>query len=157
MDGCEPPCGCWDLNSGPSEEQSGALICWAISPAPIYLFIIISKYTVAVFRCTRRGCQISLQMVVSHHVVAGIWTQDLQKSSRVLLPAEPSHQPPLWYFYSVIFLFYCTNMSSYSSLSFFKDIYIFYVYEYTVAVFRHTRRGHQIPITDGCEPPCACW
>jgi hypothetical protein len=25
-DGCEPPCGCWDLNSGPSEEQSGALL-----------------------------------------------------------------------------------------------------------------------------------
>jgi hypothetical protein len=24
-DGCEPPYGCWDLNSGPSEEQSGAL------------------------------------------------------------------------------------------------------------------------------------
>jgi hypothetical protein len=22
MDGCEPPCGCWDLNSGLSEEQS---------------------------------------------------------------------------------------------------------------------------------------
>ena len=22
MDGCEPPCGYWDLNSGPSEEQS---------------------------------------------------------------------------------------------------------------------------------------
>jgi hypothetical protein len=21
MDGCEPPCGCWDLNLGPSEEQ----------------------------------------------------------------------------------------------------------------------------------------
>ena len=38
-DGCEPPCGCWDLNSRPSE---------------------------------------------SHH----------QKSSRVLLPTEPSHQPP---------------------------------------------------------------
>jgi hypothetical protein len=41
----------------------------------IYLFIylfIICKYTVAVFRHTRRGCQISLQMVVSHHVVAGI-------------------------------------------------------------------------------------
>jgi hypothetical protein len=26
-DVCEPPCGCWDLNSGPSEEQSGALTC----------------------------------------------------------------------------------------------------------------------------------
>jgi hypothetical protein len=22
MDGCELPCGCWDLNSGPLEEQS---------------------------------------------------------------------------------------------------------------------------------------
>jgi hypothetical protein len=36
------------------------------------LFIIINKYTVAVFRCTRRGRQILLQVVVSHHVVAGI-------------------------------------------------------------------------------------
>jgi hypothetical protein len=25
MDGCEPPCGCWDLSSGPSEEQSALL------------------------------------------------------------------------------------------------------------------------------------
>jgi hypothetical protein len=37
----------------------------------IYLFIIC-KYTVAVFRPPRRGHQISLWMVVSHHVVAGI-------------------------------------------------------------------------------------
>jgi hypothetical protein len=34
--------------------------------------LIICKYTVAVFRHSRRGHQISLQMVVSHHVVAGI-------------------------------------------------------------------------------------
>jgi hypothetical protein len=26
-----------------------------------------------------------------------------------------------------------------------------------VAVFRHTRRGHQIPIIDSCETPCGCW
>jgi hypothetical protein len=41
----------------------------------IYLFIylfIICKYTVADFRHSRRGCQILLQMVVSHHVVAEI-------------------------------------------------------------------------------------
>jgi hypothetical protein len=41
----------------------------------IYLFVylfIICKYTVAVFRHSRRGSQISLRMVVSHHVVAGI-------------------------------------------------------------------------------------
>jgi len=37
----------------------------------IYLFIIY-KYTVAIFRHTRRGHQISFRMVVSHHVVAGI-------------------------------------------------------------------------------------
>jgi hypothetical protein len=36
------------------------------------LFIIIHNYTVGVFRHTRRGRQISLWMVVSHHVVAGI-------------------------------------------------------------------------------------
>jgi hypothetical protein len=67
----------------------------------IYLFIyllIICKYTVAVFRHSRRGSQISLRMVVSHHVVAGIWTLDLRKSSRVLLPTEPSHQPSLLFF-----------------------------------------------------------
>jgi hypothetical protein len=37
----------------------------------IYLFIIC-KYAVAVFRHSRRGSQISLQMVVSYHLVAGI-------------------------------------------------------------------------------------
>jgi hypothetical protein len=47
----------------------------------IYLFIIC-KYTVAVFRHLRKGCQISLREVVSHHVVAGILTQDLWKSSQ---------------------------------------------------------------------------
>jgi hypothetical protein len=61
-----------------------------------YLFIIW-KYIVAVFRHSRRGSQISLQMVVSHHVVAGIWTLDLRKSSWVLLPTEPSHQPYKFY------------------------------------------------------------
>jgi hypothetical protein len=37
----------------------------------IYLFII-HKNTVVDFRHTRRGHQISLMMVVSHHVVGGI-------------------------------------------------------------------------------------
>jgi hypothetical protein len=36
--------------------------------------------------------------------------------------------------------------------------FVFSVYELTIAVvFRHTRRGHQIPfIINGCEPPCGC-
>ena len=45
----------------------------------ISLFLYIS--TLQLSSDTRRGCQISLQMVVSHHVVAGIYTQDLLKSS----------------------------------------------------------------------------
>ena len=49
---------------------------------PKDLFIIIHKYTVVDFRLTRRGCQISLRVVVSHHVVAGIWTQNLRKSNQ---------------------------------------------------------------------------
>jgi hypothetical protein len=66
--------------------------CFILFFLKIYLFIIC-KYTVAVFRHSRRGRQISLRMVVSHHVVAGTWTPDLRKSSQVLLPTEPSHQP----------------------------------------------------------------
>jgi hypothetical protein len=40
----------------------------------IYLFIYfiyMNEHTVAIFRHTRRGHQIPLQIVVSHHVVAG--------------------------------------------------------------------------------------
>jgi hypothetical protein len=29
---------------------------------------------------------------------------------------------------------------------FFLKIYLFYVYEYSVGIFRHTRRGHQITL-----------
>jgi hypothetical protein len=72
-------------------------------PSPFFFFflkiylLIICKYTVAVFRHSRRGSQISLGMVVSHHVVAGTWTLDPRKSSRALLPTEPSRQPPLFF------------------------------------------------------------
>jgi hypothetical protein len=37
MDGCEPPCGCWDLNSGPLEEQS-ALLTAEPSHQPLIVF-----------------------------------------------------------------------------------------------------------------------
>lgn len=39
---------------------------------PTDLFIIIPKYSVAVFRPTTRGRQVSLLMIMSHHAVAGI-------------------------------------------------------------------------------------
>jgi hypothetical protein len=46
-----------------------------------YLFYVY-EYTVAILRHTRGGHQTSLQMVVSHHVVVGNWTQDHWKSSQ---------------------------------------------------------------------------
>jgi hypothetical protein len=39
----------------------------------------------------------------------------------------------------------------------FLNIYLFIICKHTVAVFRHSRRGHQIVVMDGCEPPCGCW
>jgi hypothetical protein len=37
----------------------------------LFFLFIICKYTVAVFRHSRRGHQIPLQVIVSHHVVVG--------------------------------------------------------------------------------------
>ena len=37
----------------------------------IYYLFNVYEYTVAVFRHTRRAHKVPLQMVVSHHVVAG--------------------------------------------------------------------------------------
>jgi hypothetical protein len=34
---------------------------------------------------------------------------------------------------------------------------LFHICRYTVIVFRHSRRQHQMPSTDGCEPPCDFW
>ena len=57
------------------------------------LFIITDKYIVAVFRHTRRGHQISFWVVVSHRVVAGIWTYDLWKSSQCSWPLSHLSSP----------------------------------------------------------------
>jgi len=53
----------------------------------------VYEYTVALFRHTRRGRQIALQIVVSHHVVAGNWTQDLWKSSQCTKPLSHLSSP----------------------------------------------------------------
>jgi hypothetical protein len=39
-DGCEPSCGCWDLNSGPSEEQSMLLTAEPSLQPHLYIFEI---------------------------------------------------------------------------------------------------------------------
>ena len=40
-DGCEPPCGCWELNSGPLEGQS-VLLTAEPSRQPIYSVLIVN-------------------------------------------------------------------------------------------------------------------
>jgi hypothetical protein len=49
-DGCEPPCGCWDLNSGPLEEQS--VLLTAISPVlnPVS-YIVVTPPTIKLSCC----------------------------------------------------------------------------------------------------------
>jgi hypothetical protein len=53
-------------------EHLSLIMCAELGKYFFNLFIILHKYTVSVFTRTRRGCQISLQVVVSHHGVAGI-------------------------------------------------------------------------------------
>jgi hypothetical protein len=38
-DGCESPCGCWELNSGPLEEQSVLLIAEPSLQPPFQIFL----------------------------------------------------------------------------------------------------------------------
>ena len=43
-DGCEPPCGCWELNSGPLEEQTMLLTTEpSLQPQDFDFFICFSQ------------------------------------------------------------------------------------------------------------------
>jgi hypothetical protein len=72
------------LSTEPSLSPEGCLVFSIVNQGLVQIctgnmriflkkdLFIICKYTVAVFKHIRRGSQISLRMVVSHHVVAGI-------------------------------------------------------------------------------------
>jgi hypothetical protein len=49
MDGCEPPCGCWDLNSGPLEDQSVLLTAEPSHQPTTFIFCFVFIF-VFVFR-----------------------------------------------------------------------------------------------------------
>ena len=36
-------------------------------------------------------------------------------------------------------------------------IYLFYLYQYTVALFRHAKKKKNHPVTDDCKPSCGHW
>jgi len=42
-DGCEPPCGCWELNSGPLEEQPVSLVAKPSLYTPTFNTIFLSR------------------------------------------------------------------------------------------------------------------
>ena len=85
----EPPCWCLESILSLLQEQASAL--------NFFLFCIyVFDYTVALFRHTWRGHWIPLQMVVSHHVVAGI---ELRTSGRAVSTLNRwamslAHPPP---------------------------------------------------------------
>jgi hypothetical protein len=61
-----------ELRNLPASASLGLNATTALLSLSFKDLFIICKYTVAVFRHPRIGHQISLQMVVSHHVVSGI-------------------------------------------------------------------------------------
>jgi hypothetical protein len=43
-------------------------------------------------------------------------------------------------------------------LAMYTRVCMYYICEYTIAIFRHTRRGHQISLQMVVShPPCGCW
>ena len=54
MGGCEPPCGCWDLNSGPLEELSVLLPAEPPHQPPSRVLITPSEAGIAQERDTER-------------------------------------------------------------------------------------------------------
>jgi hypothetical protein len=50
-DGCEPPCGCWELNSGPLEEQSVLLTTEPSLQPPASAFFLFVFVFVFFFVC----------------------------------------------------------------------------------------------------------
>jgi hypothetical protein len=64
----------WNPLLPESNTESGAVVRFIPVFPTLFLFkdlFILCEYIVVVFRHTRRGQQILLLMVVSHHVVAG--------------------------------------------------------------------------------------
>ena len=61
---------CTDAFGGNECKELGEVVEVSGHVSNIYL-VCLYEYTVAVFRDSRRGHQVPLQMVVSHHAVAG--------------------------------------------------------------------------------------
>jgi hypothetical protein len=74
-DGCEPSCGCIEIEFRTSGRAASALKLLSYLIAPNFKIFFLKDLCIQIhYSClqqTRRECPIPLQMVVSHHVVAG--------------------------------------------------------------------------------------
>jgi hypothetical protein len=86
----------------------------------MYFLFYLYEYTVTVFRYSRRGHQIPLQMVVSHHVVAGNWTSSgraISAFNHWAISPAPASLPIIVVCSFTFFFFFCdTQLHSYSTL-----------------------------------------
>ena len=78
----------------------------------IYLFYVYEN-TIALFRHTRTGHQIPLQMVVNHHVVAGNWTHNLRKSIQCSYPQSHNSSPCTFFIYWLRSGFYLSILQTF--------------------------------------------
>jgi hypothetical protein len=60
MGGCEPPCGFWDLNSGPSEKQP-VLLTAEPSLQPLVMFLLFLWWLVGLWYSSKPEDRLSLQ------------------------------------------------------------------------------------------------
>jgi hypothetical protein len=109
-DGCEPPCGCWDLNSGPLEEQL-VLLTTEPSLQPPWLYFLITFIRV----CCAAVCTWRFQdSLMESSLLSTMWALGIGLISKHLHP--PSHliNPYLnyyclWEFYPYIRSCYFTH------------------------------------------------
>jgi hypothetical protein len=138
---------CWGLNTGPLEEQAVLLTAEPSLQSLIYLL------------CWHKVSLCSPGWPATHYVAQA----GLELTCFFLFGAGvESVQHHAWSMVAFVFVFFFFNYKVFKCplllcFPLFKRFtYLFYLYEYTVAI-RHTRRGQSDTITDGCKLPCDCW
>jgi hypothetical protein len=91
MDGCELPCGCWDLTFG---RAVSALNCWALSPAQCCCFLNYNLFACLLSQVPAQGSS-NLQSVLSFYCGFQESNSISQGWHRLPLPIEPSCWPRL--------------------------------------------------------------
>jgi hypothetical protein len=107
-DGCEPPCGCWGLNSGPLEEQ---LVLLTAEPSLQPLFLKINLFILCIWvhcHCLQTHQKRALDSITDGcEPPCGFWEMNSGplEEQPVFWTAEPTLQPPILFFSASIFIY----------------------------------------------------